>query len=1155
MIKKYSLVLIVILCSFSYGFGQIVTFEFNGLVGNEVSVNSNFNDVNLSSSTITRGSGLTASNNGDRFNATSWATTSIANAVTGNDYMEFTIIPNAGYQFDVTTIVLNFQRSGTGPRGLALRSSLDSFITNIDGEKAITDNTSTQIITFNIGQANSSSSVTYKIYGWAEATGGSGGIGDGTGNDLIVNGSVTSTCTDTLDFNNLQFPATGTITVGGVFDVYAQAYEPGVTDSAGQGANIEAWIGFNTSNTDPSTWAETDWVVATYNTDVGNNDEYTLDLGAQISSPGTYYYASRFRLNNCGYTYGGFDSGGGNGTWDGTNDVSGVLTVNARILDWVNLQYPEMGNISLGNVYDVFAQVFEPGVTDTPASQGPNIEAWIGYSSDDTDPNGAGWTWVVANYNPLCGTNCGTPEENDEYFIDIGSSLPVGTYYYASRFRIDGDVFYYGGYSSDNAGVIGGFWGDTNGAETNRNGILTITLADVVITEIMYNTPSTDDEWIEICNVSGSTQDISNYIIDVGGTTEFTFPVNTTIADGTCITISLGSNGDGTYNNECPFTPDFGIGASTNDTNNLVNSTNSITLFAANGTTVADIVTYDDDDGADGNGSSLHVANAALDNSDTGTNWQEVPDGGSPGINSLVSPCSAPELQLENSSGVNQTCGAFTINFGSQATGFNTDLTFDIDNEGTLDLIVSTLVLSGTNSGDFSIVSPATPFTITSGNTQTVTVRFSPTTTGVKNATLTINNNDADEGMCTIALHGNGTTPVPEINVEGDIGTFPDILDGDTSPSSLDNTLFAAQFIGSSQAKSFRIQNIGTADLTGIVVTIGGVNPADFSVSIAPSATVTASNLTTFEITFAPLTAGVNKTAVISIANNDADENPYTFLVQGTGNCAASTITITPSSGPENTIVTVTGTNLSSATASFNGVAAIVNNISATQMEVTVPSGATTGNLEIIDNSGCPGNAAFTVIDTIISSCEGGTALTELFISEVTDATYGSLTYIELYNATGSNINLSNYEIRIYVNGNTVSFTSQTLSGTINADDTFIITTGTFGVLGNALCATSGGDGLYGDLISNTLLGVNIGTGNDDYIGLYNTTVLIDEFGVFGDDDWTSTAILTGDRGFNFRRLNTASPLPTTTFSTNDWNIIDWTGFAYMISPQELLQQ
>ncbi|OFY19297.1 MAG: hypothetical protein A2W98_00580 [Bacteroidetes bacterium GWF2_33_38] len=133
--------------------------------------------------------------------------------------------------------------------------------------------------------------------------------------------------TETADWNNLQWPNTGTILTEETFDVYAQVYEAGVTEAAGQGADIEAWIGYSTDNTDPSTW--TNWIAATYYTDAGNNDEYKANIGAVLSSAGTYYYASRFSVDNGPYTYGGYVGG----TWDGITNVSGVLTVNARCAD------------------------------------------------------------------------------------------------------------------------------------------------------------------------------------------------------------------------------------------------------------------------------------------------------------------------------------------------------------------------------------------------------------------------------------------------------------------------------------------------------------------------------------------------------------------------------------------------------------------------------------------------------------------------------------------------------------------------------------------------------------------------------------------------------------------------------------------------------
>ncbi len=192
MVRYSSVMLIAMLLISSMALGQILTFEFSALGGSEASAASNFNDANLTTSSLSRGAGLTASANGGRLNATSWALTSIDNAVTGNDYMEFTITPNSGYQFSISSIVLQLQRSATGPSAIALRSSLDGYAANLDQQYSITDNTTTQTFTFTFSQSNSSVAVTYRVYMYAEATSGSGGIGDGTGDDIVVNGATSS---------------------------------------------------------------------------------------------------------------------------------------------------------------------------------------------------------------------------------------------------------------------------------------------------------------------------------------------------------------------------------------------------------------------------------------------------------------------------------------------------------------------------------------------------------------------------------------------------------------------------------------------------------------------------------------------------------------------------------------------------------------------------------------------------------------------------------------------------------------------------------------------------------------------------------------------------------------------------------------------------
>lgn len=143
----------------------------------------------------------------------------------------------------------------------------------------------------------------------------------GTGLDDIVIEVVPQI---TMDWHNLQWPPTATITAGGSVDVYTKGWENGVTPNPGPDSTIKVWIGVSSTNTNPNTWST--WIAADYHMQSGNDDEYKGVIGSNLA-PGTYYYASRWQLQNGPYTYGGYNAGGG-GFWDGTNNVSGVLTVN-----------------------------------------------------------------------------------------------------------------------------------------------------------------------------------------------------------------------------------------------------------------------------------------------------------------------------------------------------------------------------------------------------------------------------------------------------------------------------------------------------------------------------------------------------------------------------------------------------------------------------------------------------------------------------------------------------------------------------------------------------------------------------------------------------------------------------------------------------------
>lgn len=111
----------------------LLSWDFAGNTGSEATVTAGTIDSNLGagSGVISRGAGLTASDNGHRFNATSWATTNFANAISGDDYMEFSLNFNDTHSFSIDDIAFSWERSATGPRELALRSSLDSYAADI----------------------------------------------------------------------------------------------------------------------------------------------------------------------------------------------------------------------------------------------------------------------------------------------------------------------------------------------------------------------------------------------------------------------------------------------------------------------------------------------------------------------------------------------------------------------------------------------------------------------------------------------------------------------------------------------------------------------------------------------------------------------------------------------------------------------------------------------------------------------------------------------------------------------------------------------------------------------------------------------------------------------------------------------------------------
>jgi len=151
--------------------------------------------------------------------------------------------------------------------------------------------------------------------------------------------------------------------------------------------------------------------------------------------------------------------------------------------------------------------------------------------------------------------------------------------------------------------------------------------------------------------------------------------------------------------------------------------------------------------------------------------------------------------------------------------------------------------------------------------------------------------------------------------------------------------------------------------------------------------------------------------------------------------CNVTITSFTPSTGPSGTIVTITGNNFTGTTAVlFNGIASIFNIVNNNTITATVPVGATTGTISVIN--GCTGFSVsyFVIID---QDCSG---TKNLILSELCEPAnnYQTDRYIEIYNPTSSPVNLAGWSVRAISNGSISSLCSDAmtlcwnLSGIIN---------------------------------------------------------------------------------------------------------------------------
>ncbi|MCE3294919.1 MAG: type sorting protein [Crocinitomicaceae bacterium] len=294
--------------------------------------------------------------------------------------------------------------------------------------------------------------------------------------------------------------------------------------------------------------------------------------------------------------------------------------------------------------------------------------------------------------------------------------------------------------------------------------------------------------------------------------------------------------------------------------------------------------------------------------------------------------------------------------------------------------------------------------------------------------------------------------------------------------------------------------------------------PTTVTVKPLPSNVVNASGPLTFCEGGSVVLTAAESGASYSWSNGSNNQsitvsNSGTFSVTVTENgCSAtsSPITVTENDNPEPEITLLgdpifcEGGSVQMTTGSYASY--LWSNGAATQTTAATAAGSYT--VTVTDANSCSGTSDAVTVYTralpIISAgndvaiCAGGSAdlhaaviANDLFISEYVEGS-GNNKYIEIYNGTGATVNLGDYRLRTYSNGNSVPNFDNLLSGTLAPGQTVVYK--------NASASIYSGTA--------TSLSSMVFNGNDAVV-LYrvSTGSNVDIFGRIGDDpgvEWTN---------------------------------------------------
>jgi hypothetical protein len=232
------------------------------------------------------------------------------------------------------------------------------------------------------------------------------------------------------------------------------------------------------------------------------------------------------------------------------------------------------------------------------------------------------------------------------------------------------------------------------------------------------------------------------------------------------------------------------------------------------------------------------------------------------------SPQSIPVLGNGIQPGAALAADPLEINYGVQPVGTSTySQSVNLQNAGTTPLNLSPMAITGVNAGDFTISGNACPGQLSNDQSCSVSIAFTPSATGTRNAQLTIGSSAANSPQ-TVPLTGVGLGGSNTLTVNA-----PGIFFG------------GQPVVGAIGAESIiELQNTGIPNINLQSFTITGANAGDFVVTYndcADNGFVAPYQACGVGVTFKPSATGL-RVASLNIVN-DAGNSPLVVPINGVG--------------------------------------------------------------------------------------------------------------------------------------------------------------------------------------------------------------------------------------------------------------------------------